>query len=1142
MRRVGLDIRRVGRQNASLSLGGQVRENRGSSRGKAAPSGVSTSRDVPASRRSAATPPDEVRPVTALFADIVGSTSFGEVLGTEEIKVLIGECVTLMSDVVEGCGGTIGAYMGDGIAAFFGVEVATEEDHVRAAMAALEIRRVIGVFADEVEAAWGIKDLNVRVGINAGRVATGVVGHRRRQVVALGDAVNVAARLQAMAEPGKILVGEGVANTLNTRFVVRGLGAKKIKGRSASVQTFELIDESCPKQVLQSELVGRDEELTRLTSVMADLRSGRGQVLLIVGDAGIGKSTLLGELRSRAGDAVTWLDTRSDFTRLRKPYEPFVDALRQWLGLNAASPDVAVRVRLQARLRTLSSSREESVGALARLLGARLTPAMDRRLDGLPIDVLRRHLHESYCYWLEAIAENGPVVLAIDGFGESDEATIQLAERLLDLTDRVPLLLVLTMRPDTKCSGWALRVKALADFAHRTTELQLSALDDESARTLITNLDRGRTLELGVVTSLIKRGEGNPLYLEELFNAVTGHEAGPGYIDESAAALPPALDGLLFSRIDALPLEARTLLQGAAILGREFEKRVLVRMNLVDDAEAALSVLLRADLIRERKREPKAFAFKHGLLRVAVLTTLTERATEMLHARSAEAIVSVFGGNLRDYAADLVQHYFAAGDDDRAIALLEGLGERLASIYEYEDAIEALERCRAHLRASGPHATYQRVNERLAELRAAAGDTESAIRLLSEIETEAPSPAAGTKAMLIKTRVLFDGGELAKAQQCVRESLTAVDSPTERVRAIALAAQVALRLQNFDDVGKLLEELHDFSSMEGEVVFDVASARAGYHAGCGEVSIAKEWAERALAAAQSVQRASLELKARRQLGLLCLLEGEIFEAHTALKVAYSEYRRLGHAIGALECGVSLLHTSQLLGRLEEGAVLASELRPIAQGAFWAGLLSVNLASILFELDDLIEAEASATSVLGEGGDSVRPLRLSARLLLAQIAAARHAWAAVDEHMLHAQSEASHMDGPHGQLLILRTVSAELALRRGDAPAAVAEATLGFEHMGLAEPSVQVVLLRTLGTALATSGDPEGVRILEDARGRAHSMTMPIEEARILVSLAAFSDRPQGETLLQESRRLFESCACARGLAELDAAGSFLVRA
>src|SRR5437762_1755590 len=183
---------------------------------------------------------DEMRPITALFADIAGSTGLGERLGPDEVKALIGECVTRMSGAVEELGGTVQAYMGDGICAYFGVPQAHEDDPERAARAALRILEVVGEYGRDIEQAWGISGFGVRVGLNSGPTAVGLVGAADPQTVALGDTTNVAARLQAAAAPGTIVVGETTARHLGSRFVLEPLGEVSVKGRTGAVPAWRL--------------------------------------------------------------------------------------------------------------------------------------------------------------------------------------------------------------------------------------------------------------------------------------------------------------------------------------------------------------------------------------------------------------------------------------------------------------------------------------------------------------------------------------------------------------------------------------------------------------------------------------------------------------------------------------------------------------------------------------------------------------------------------------------------------------------------------------------------------------------------------------------------------------------------------------
>ncbi|MGH3113240.1 MAG: adenylate/guanylate cyclase domain-containing protein, partial [Gaiellaceae bacterium] len=343
-------------------------------------------------------PSDEMRPITALFADIVGSTGLGERLGPDEIKALVGECVTRMSRAVEEFGGVVQAFMGDGICAYFGVPAAHEDDPERAARAALRIIGVAVDYASEVHAAWGIEGFNVRVGLNSGPAAVGVVGGEDAQTVALGDTTNVAARLQGAAEAGTIAIGPGTASRLSERFVLEPLGEISVKGRDEAVTASRLVGpRPATEPPSRTPLVGRDAEMGTLGSAMDDLRAGRGQVLLFLGDAGLGKTRMLAELRGLIATDATWLEGRCVSYGAGSPYGPFVELLRTWLGAEEADAELAVRTKLRARAGALlGAASDRTLPYLGLMLSVRLEPDVEREMLVLSADELAQGMQDAF--------------------------------------------------------------------------------------------------------------------------------------------------------------------------------------------------------------------------------------------------------------------------------------------------------------------------------------------------------------------------------------------------------------------------------------------------------------------------------------------------------------------------------------------------------------------------------------------------------------------------------------------------------------------------------------------------------------------------------------------------------------------------
>ena len=666
---------------------------------------------------------DELRPVTALFADIVGSTSLGERLSPDEVKVVIGECVTRICHAVEQFGGDVQSHMGDGIAAFFGVPAAHEDDPERAARAAIRILDVVGDYAREVEAAWGISDFSARVGINTGEVAVGMVGAADPRSVTLGDTANVAARLQSAAEPGNAVVGEATAKSILHRFELEPLGEVQVKGRVQAVGLWRLVGlQASTEAVPLSPLIGRVEEMQRLQSILRELVAGRGQLLMLVGDAGIGKTRLLAELRAHSTGRVTWLEGTCLSYGIEMLYGPFVEMLRKWIGTEGGEAELAIRTKLRAKLGLLPASQLADVlPFLAKLLGIKLDGEEDDRLRHLSPEELAAKLRHAYVTWVGALASQGPIVIAVEDIHWADPSTRMLAEDLLELADTASILLIATSRIDPQSEGWKLRARGLMDFPHRAVELTVGPLDDEAAEQLLDSRPQSKELDASELAQIVMGAEGNPLYLEELLNAFVegkgerhSRTITPAY---TSARLTPTLESLLLARIDRLPAEPRRLVQVAAVIGRSFPERVLEHVTHADDLEAQLAVLLRADIIRELRRYPEPeYVFRHGLLRQACLAALPAARRKELYGQVAAAFEALYASSLDDYLDVLANYYSRSSDLDKALDYLERAGERAASLDAPQQAAGLWERAvKVAERLEDPDAA-QRVQGRIAQL------------------------------------------------------------------------------------------------------------------------------------------------------------------------------------------------------------------------------------------------------------------------------------------------------------------------------------------------------------------------------------------------------------------------------------------
>jgi class 3 adenylate cyclase len=650
-------------------------------------------------------PAEQLRPITALFADVVGSTSVGERLDPDELSAVIGDCVSTMTSAVERFGGTVSTYTGDGIAAFFGLEEASPEDVEHAARAALAIVAAAGHYAAEVERAWNISDFNVRVGLNTGDAAVAVVGSAERPNVALGDTTNVAARLQALAEPGTIAVGDETAEELRGKFLLVPLGDIHVRGRQAAVRAWQLRG-ALERPIIadRHRLVGREPELAQLRTAVDELCAGRGRILFAVGDLGVGKTRLLAELEEIVGQRATLFQALCAAVPAPPPYGPFAAMLRAWSG--AEPHDETDVVSLQRQLGRLDEIPRDTADGLARLLNLDYGHGRPQ-VDPIP----------AFADWIKTLACQRPLVIALDDVHWLEPSSALLALELGELAMRLPILLVLTLRPDRESHGWRLRTSARAAHPSRAKELRLERLSDEHARELLFEL--APTTESATAEEIVRRAEGNPLFLEQLLRAVGeggSLAAEPSDVRTVATArlLPPALASIFVGRIDRLPAEARDVAQIAAAIGRTFSKDLLTRLIDPATVNVGLPTLIRAGIVTEHDSQPDhSWSFTHALLRDAALSTLVRRRRREIFGRVAAALEGS-AGEASDEHVELLAYYYARSNDaEKALCYQERAAEKAFRVGATTEASQRLRQAAQLAEQLADDEARQRISARL---------------------------------------------------------------------------------------------------------------------------------------------------------------------------------------------------------------------------------------------------------------------------------------------------------------------------------------------------------------------------------------------------------------------------------------------
>ncbi len=723
---------------------------------------------------------DERREITALFADLVGSTALGERLDVEELKLIVGDAVARIIGATEAFGGTVKDLAGDGVLALFGAPVAHEDDPERAVRAALRIVDEITDYGREVEHAWGVEGFGVRVGVQTGIVVVGAIGAGSRvEFAALGDAVNTAARLQSHAEPGTVLVGEATRRLVEPSFEWSEPTHLELKGKAdpvaASTVQGVIADPGRLRGLddVQTRLIGRDRELSIGVQILEDVLAGAGGVLFVVGEPGIGKTRLVSELRDRSIDAlpvhgrVLWLEGRCVSYGGSLPYWPFQDLLRSWLQVAADDPELRVRVALRRSVDELFGDRAlEIYPYLGALLGLPLEPGATARLAELSPEALQYRTFEVVRAVLTRLAQDGPVVVAIEDLHWADATSLQLLERAVADTEDAAILLVLTTRLERDHAAWRVKESVERERSHRTTSVSLEAWSGDAGRDLLRALVGEGTLPEEMERRILEPAEGNPFFPEELVRSLADagalvREDGRWRFDHAVdVEVPATVEKVLLARIDRLSAVPRGVLVAASVLGRQFGLPLLEAV--IDDeidARSAIQDLLRLDLVREGRRWPEPeYRFKHALIQEAAYRTLVSQERRALHREAAGWLEARNVGREDEVAGILAHHWLSANDEGKASAYLTMAGDRARQDYALDEAIDHYRELVPILERRGEEQAVTLVLFKLAlalhmSLRFAEAN-ETYQRAFEHWRPPEPSPAESTASVRIATSFL----------------------------------------------------------------------------------------------------------------------------------------------------------------------------------------------------------------------------------------------------------------------------------------------------------------------------------------------------------------------------------------------------
>lgn len=654
----------------------------------------------------------ERKPVAILFTDIVDSTSIAEKMDPEDWREIITGAHQLVSGIVYQYEGTIAQLLGDGVLAFFGAPITHEDDPLRAVRAGLEIQEAMRTYQQKIKRIT--PNFQMRVGINSGLVVVGNIGddlHMEYQ--AIGDAVNLAARLQSLAYPGKVLISENTYRAQSQWIECTDLGDVTVKGKSEPVHVYQvdrLKDEpvywpQADKTAIS--MVGRQGELSQLQDLTAAVRAGVGRVAMITGEPGVGKSRLVSEWKAALDDseqtAVRWIEGHCLSYGQAIAYHLVNDLLRSMAGMVVTPDQKATQLALQNFVqKTLGDNWHETYALLGHLHSIPLADDDLVHVHGLdPITLQGRYVTALHKV-LDALAAQKPLVLLCEDLHWADPSSVQVLVRLLPITREAPVFFCFTSRPDQDAPGWQLILAARAKLGAGLSEIALEPLSIPATNQLVSILLATRELPEAVKQLVLQKSEGNPLFVEEVVRMLVERGAlirrNDTWLiqqDLGLMEIPDNLKRLVLSRIDRLDEEPKRVLRVASVIGREFPVKVLEQVYSNHDQDlkhgnvvAHLSELEYANLVKLATVHPDLrYLFYHAVIQEAAYEAMLKADRKVLHRRVAETLEDIFQDRLDDLAATLGYHFGKGEIRDKAVTYLTHAADNAQARYANQEAI-----------------------------------------------------------------------------------------------------------------------------------------------------------------------------------------------------------------------------------------------------------------------------------------------------------------------------------------------------------------------------------------------------------------------------------------------------------------------
>jgi adenylate cyclase len=1019
---------------------------------------------------------EERKVVTVLFADISSSEPLGASLDPARLRTVLGAYFGVLARAIQHYGGTVDKYIGDAVMAVFGAPVSHEDDGVRAVQAALAIQRSAQTLNATLEKTHGIK-IAIRIGINTGEVVAGLLPGEVLAYTVTGDAVNTAQRIESATPADGVLISESTLALTRNAFVVEAVPPLTLKGKSQPVAVYRVIGperRASPRG--GQKIVGRESELARLYAHYREALAGNGQVVHLHGEAGVGKTRLIGELLSGLPKDAARIRARANSYEQATPYALIADVVRRMLAIGPTDDEATARAAL-AVSPDLAASGEAGVTLLLELLGYEVRSPLDpvgkrRLIVSLLRDALQRR------------TETSVLVLVIEDLHWRDASSADVVGSLSSAVRPMRCLFVSTSREPT-------------DIAWLAETIALNALPAAAAAELVDRLAPA-PLDEATRAMILDRTAGNPFFIEEVVRTLR-----PG----KELTVPTTVQDLLEARLDSLDASPRHVAHGAAVIGRTFWTRVLARVTPHEELDPALGTLEREHFVGRVLAAEPTYSFAHALVQEVAYRTQLISQRRRTHVVVGDAFSELFGERIEEFIDTLAFHYRRGDNDPKARTWLMRAGHRAQRLYANVEALDYF--AAAIERSANEGATRVEALEAIGDVRKVVGKYDDSLAAYAEAlgslsERDVVSRARVRRKSAVVRHLQGDVGGAAAVLSEVVEELG--DAPGERARALLAMGEIAWRSGHYDEAVLRLEAAIAAAIAAND---DEARAEALKHMGTvrhhrGQLEEALEFNRQSLALYEATGDQLGQAALEHNVGVVSRRRSRLDDALAAYERANAIRARIGDQLGLALGLANVAEVHYQRGELTEAYASYARSLEIARTIGWVtgiGMALLGLGATKVELGDRATGRQDILEALREyerAGNRTYMIDALRDLAQSYVADDPKEALAIAERALALAREAalSQRSGYALQVVGLARLEA------GDVPAAIEALEDSREILSRGDERQELArTLAALGRAyvLLPEDDPrraDGPRLIESARATFSELAAGLDLRRL----------------------------------------------